>query len=645
MNLSKAMMLMVLLLSSCCAGLFAQAALSPLVTTFAGGNGQAGNMFEVRSLSGIVINDFDVNFDGPVGDFEVWTLNMPGTFLFNQNSNANWTLVATVMNLPSQGNGASTPLGLNLALDLPAGVTQSFYITGINGTSLNYTDGSGFGNVAAANLDLEILEGFGGAYFDLVFVPRIWNGNIHYSDRILTDVSLFRIIAPMNDTLDCSLRSSTETVRVRMQNGGLNPITAGTILALSFTLDGNPPVVEMVSVPTTLSTGATFSHTFAATADLSSLGAHSLVCDVVLAGDMNPSNDSLSRTVGSGGQLRVSSFPYAEDFFLVGSNGGIDLPLGWIQEPGDATGLSADWNMRNDLAQVNGLGPNEDRTFGVSGDGGFAYVRDDGDHAVVAMRSPCFDLSSLTNPNCRFFLHSNNPMSGGFDSLLSVDVISQPSGVVTPDVLGPEGPGGPGWRVRKIDLSAFAGQLIQLVFRVDSTGSLNDLHDVAIDDFSIAEEVVSLGQAPQPGLAVLDLNDCHTGNVDPLQLGLKGPYFANARDGGSLIFKIEGEPAQPILLFVGPLNPAVASFAGIGSIDAGGPIGAGGIPTSLLVLADGASFGGLNAFFVTSATGSVDLGFSVPALPPGVLGTFQCAIPTTVGAGLALSNAVEVTVR
>ena len=63
------------------------------------------------------------------------------------------------------------------------------------------------------------------------------------------------------------------------------------------------------------------------------------------------------------------------------------------------------------------------------------------------------------------------------------------------------------------------------------------------------------------------------------------------------------------------------------------------------MLADGGNAQGLNAFFVLSPAGRADIGFGVPNLPLGILGSFQAAIFTSGsnGAPVALSNAVQLT--
>ena len=73
---------------------------------------------------------------------------------------------------------------------------------------------------------------------------------------------------------------------------------------------------------------------------------------------------------------------------------------------------------------------------------------------------------------------------------------------------GPLSSSGSAWVLQNVNLTAFAGQVVQLVFRVNSMNSgVTEPHDIAIDDLSVFEMAATPGQAPQSGLAVLDINN------------------------------------------------------------------------------------------------------------------------------------------
>ncbi|MCK5940474.1 MAG: hypothetical protein KAI24_00790 [Planctomycetes bacterium] len=157
---------------------------SPLTTTFAGGNGQSGNMFDVVALNpaGITISYFDVNLDPGTWDMEIYKLTIPGPYAPSVNTAADWTLVGSATGVVSAGGNVPTQCPIAVCEYIQQGATQAFYVTVTNGTAINYTNGTATGTLYTSNSDLEFYEGAGLAYpFVANFNPRVWNGNIHYS--------------------------------------------------------------------------------------------------------------------------------------------------------------------------------------------------------------------------------------------------------------------------------------------------------------------------------------------------------------------------------------------------------------------------------------------------------------------------------
>ena len=177
----------------------AVSAQSSLTTTFAGGNGQSGNMFDVvaTNAAGVTIKYFDVNLDAGVWDMEVYRLTNPGPYAPSVNTPGDWSLVCAYGGLTSNGPNVATQLPLSVEEYIPSGATQSFYVTVTNGTSINYTNGSATGAVFASNADLQFLEGAGLAYpFVANFNPRVFNGNIYYDVGNTVGQNTFPCIVP-----------------------------------------------------------------------------------------------------------------------------------------------------------------------------------------------------------------------------------------------------------------------------------------------------------------------------------------------------------------------------------------------------------------------------------------------------------------
>ena len=161
------------------------AAIETLTTTFAGGNGNFGNMFDINALTDVTLLSFDVNAqNGVTIDVEVYAKS--GTWVGFEGNAAAWTLIGTATSVVSNGEGIATPLNLTLGYAMLTGETHAFYVTptdpgGAGG--FQYTNGTTTGAVFASDTNIEFLEGSGVGYpFDggTVFQPRVFNGNIIY---------------------------------------------------------------------------------------------------------------------------------------------------------------------------------------------------------------------------------------------------------------------------------------------------------------------------------------------------------------------------------------------------------------------------------------------------------------------------------
>lgn len=155
---------------------------SPLTTTFAANNGQAGNMFDLVGIAPVVITGFDLNLD--VGSWNIDIYTKAGPYLPDVFNAGAWGApIATYLGVAGAGLNLVTPLPQNLSVAIGAAATQSFYVTVTNGTGLNYLTGVAgtTGTVFAQNADLQFLSGAGMSYpFGSNFNPRVFSGNIYY---------------------------------------------------------------------------------------------------------------------------------------------------------------------------------------------------------------------------------------------------------------------------------------------------------------------------------------------------------------------------------------------------------------------------------------------------------------------------------
>ncbi len=146
-----------------------------LTTTFAGGNGFDGNMFDIVALNQVTIMSFAGNFNAGTGIAEVWY--RPGSYAGFTNSNAGWTQAGSA-SVTSTGNGSGTAIPITVGVTIPAGSTYAFYVHFSGGVA--YTNGTAVGNVYASDANIQFKEGHGGGYFALGNSPRVFNGVINY---------------------------------------------------------------------------------------------------------------------------------------------------------------------------------------------------------------------------------------------------------------------------------------------------------------------------------------------------------------------------------------------------------------------------------------------------------------------------------
>lgn len=150
-----------------------------ITTLFAGGNGQAGNMFDFTVIgpNPITITSFDINVDNTnLHTAEVYYVTGGGTYLGNETNSGAWTMLGSSQ-VTGAGAGNPTPLPVG-GLTVNPGETYGLYVTMSTCTCIDYTNGP-LGPYS--NADVELTLGSGNAYpFGTVFSPRIWNGTVYY---------------------------------------------------------------------------------------------------------------------------------------------------------------------------------------------------------------------------------------------------------------------------------------------------------------------------------------------------------------------------------------------------------------------------------------------------------------------------------
>ena len=216
-----------------------------LLTTFAAGNGQSGNMFDLVIKNGISLTGLTVNpqSSGSV-TFEVYYRS--GSFVGFEGSSAGWTLIETHVGTAVTAGGYYFPLTTPLTM---APGLHSLYVTATNG-SVSYTNGTSAGSIYASNNDIDFLQGVGIAYpWAGTFNPRIWNGILHYGS-----VGCSNIRVPVSFGVDSAIVVASGTATASgtgslTANFDASTTTGGDVYTWKFG-DGNT------------GTGMTTSHTY-----------------------------------------------------------------------------------------------------------------------------------------------------------------------------------------------------------------------------------------------------------------------------------------------------------------------------------------------------------------------------------------------
>lgn len=194
--------------------------------------------------------------------------------------------------------------------------------------------------------------------------------NIRVLDTII-NAGVSAILAPNNGCL----LSATDSVSIEITNYGTHAISG---FQACFTVDGGPATCETIAGP--IAAGASMTYLFTGTANLSTVGAHSIVAYTSLPGDSIYDNDTLSKVVTS--FPVINTFPYVEDFeggsgdWASGGNSTDDWALG---TPGKLaiTGAASGSNA-----------------WVTAGTGPTSYQN----NADNWVESPCFDFTNITNP-------------------------------------------------------------------------------------------------------------------------------------------------------------------------------------------------------------------------------------------------------
>ena len=174
--------------------------------------------------------------------------------------------------------------------------------------------------------------------------------------------------------------------------------------------------------------------------------------------------DDISVTETFPCNTNITSFPYSESF---------ETDFGdWEQVATD----NFDWSRTSGTTPSASTGPS------AAADGSFyAFVESSfpnypGKKTILS--SPCFDLTSQSNPNLSFAYHMYGASMGKLELEVSVD-----NGITWISLWAKKNDQGNQWLTASVDLNAYAGSVIQLRYVGTTNNSFQS--DMAVDDIQI----------------------------------------------------------------------------------------------------------------------------------------------------------------
>lgn len=137
-------------------------------------NYYAGYMFKVNNTStcSIIVNCFEARFQGTSG-YRIYT--KTGTFIGFEALPASWTLIGTANNVTGISTVTCSPIPIAVGVTIPAGASQSFYLTRTDNLVANrhlYITGSGTAGttIYASDANVQITEA---EYLDVYFLLQV----------------------------------------------------------------------------------------------------------------------------------------------------------------------------------------------------------------------------------------------------------------------------------------------------------------------------------------------------------------------------------------------------------------------------------------------------------------------------------------
>lgn len=259
-----------------------------------------------------------------------------------RNAGQDWTLYQEGTFAPDDGNHRF--MGA-IAIDASGNIGMGYSISGPNTfPSLAFTGRRASDPLGEMTVDeFVVAQGSGNAPFDRfgdyaamavdpVNERTFWfTGEYQKSNGWATKIVAFELSRDTNDISPAALLlpsngpdlTTTETVQVTVENVGLEPQTA---FEVGYTFEGGAPTIEAVNV--NLGPGDVYTHTFATTVNMSTVGDYEFVIFTNLDSDTAPFNDTLRVTRSNLPRYDAGITDiFLDGNFLCGSEQNVELVL------------------------------------------------------------------------------------------------------------------------------------------------------------------------------------------------------------------------------------------------------------------------------------------------------------------------------
>jgi nitrous oxidase accessory protein NosD len=315
--------------------------------------------------------------------------------------------------------------------------------------------------------------------------------NVRFYSPPATDISVLELSSPVNKTC----LNGVENVSVSLYNSGFDSLDFSTNnLNIKVPISGlGSGIIDTTFTNnafiggTPLPPGDTIEITVG-TVNMTSIGTYYFDLFATLTGDMDNNNDSVFNMTSTSEQI-YSSFPYLEDFeFFTSTINATGWANGWTADPNNTT-VPFRWQPDHDGTPTGGTGPVVDHSLGDS-TGKYIYTEASsgvtGSEAIL--NSPCFDISSLTNPMMEFYYH----MFGTTIGSMVLDVYDGNSWNLAAWTLtgSQQAAGSDPWLKASVNLSAYATSNL-MRYRLRGIRGNGNSGDMAIDDAKFKQTPVN----------------------------------------------------------------------------------------------------------------------------------------------------------